>query len=74
MPAAPPLLALRGSEEYRRALERTLRAARKGGLAVDSISGLAEVALAEFAHRHGIILPRRAQPPGTNRFGEPLRD
>lgn len=58
------LIHLRGTEEWERAIHRTLRAARKAGVQVDTVNGLAAVALAEMALRLGIMLPPRARPNG----------
>ena len=67
----PTTIVLRCSGPYARALARTLAAARRAGVQVDSLPSLTELALTELAARHGITLPRRAAPHGTNRYGEP---
>jgi hypothetical protein len=59
----PPVL---GSDEYGRALKR-LRL--KVGAA--NLSELSERAIAAYAQQHGIEMPARVNPHGTNRFGKP---
>jgi hypothetical protein len=64
---APHLLMVRGSTEYGAWMDRLASAARAG-----SRAALVERALADLAKRlKHEPAPRRAGPPGTNRFGEP---
>lgn len=68
------LVTLQGSDEYARFLDRLLKAVRAAGATVASRHQLAEHALALLGVQHGLKVPPRARPVGTNRFGEPKAD
>jgi hypothetical protein len=68
------LIALRGTEEYARFLDRLQAKVRKAGASGDTLTDLAELALAELAERHGVKAPKRAGAVGTNQHGEPAPD
>jgi hypothetical protein len=65
------LIALRGTEEYARFLDRLRAKVRKSGGPGESLSDIAEVAIADLAAKHGLNPPRRTLPLGSNQHGEP---
>jgi hypothetical protein len=70
-PQDPVLIALRGTDQYARFLDRLLRAVQKTRPAIRTRTQLADLALAELGLREGLRAPRRCKPLGTNRYGEP---
>jgi hypothetical protein len=67
----PILVALHGSDQYARFLDRLLKLVQRTRPAIRTRTQLADLALAELGFREGLRAPRRCRPLGANQYGEP---
>lgn len=67
----PALITLRGEAAYARALDRLVKTLRAQGVRISNRSQLADYALTVLGLQHGVKLPPRVMPVGSNQHGPP---
>jgi hypothetical protein len=68
----PAIVTIRGTQDYGKGLDRLLRKVQaNGGNQILTRHQLGVYALELLASQHGMRLPARSRPLGTNRYGPP---